>query len=229
MDSFFTPSFSLQTVAATWAARKRELHRERLETGRDMLLETVKTHCMINRAQLYDELLDAASTARYRCNLHVPIWSYKAVNVQCDSESYPAEIKRAQSLGLDAVLKLGVCGDTARVQAVVHQTDFLQRLAEYFGPDFRVRVEKESAVEGWSECWESHTRTLVLEYRPTRHVPRTPPSSPPRETPPPVLRPLIRTYQGEDAFDQAARDLVEELDDTIRQPCFCGYDHPEDE
>jgi hypothetical protein len=224
MDSFFTSSFKLETIAATWAARKRELRRERLETGRDLLLDTVKTHCMINRAQFYDELLDAASTARYRCNLHLPIWSYKAANVQCDPETYPTEIGRAQSLGQDAVINVG--GETVRVQAVVHQTDFLQRLAEYFGPDFRVSVQKESALEGWSETWESHTRTLVLEYRPTRYVPRTPPPSPPPENPPPLLRPSIRTYQGEDAVQQAARDLFQDFNQTT---CYCGYDHPKDE
>jgi len=225
MDSFFTSTFTLDTVATAWATRKRELHQQRLEHGRDRLLESVKTYCDISRARLYDELLDAARTAQHPSHLHIPLWSYRAVNVQCDPEAYPAEITRAQSLGQDTVVHLNG-GEWARVQSIVHQTDFLQRLAEYFGPDFRVTVQKESALEGWSDTWESHTRTLVLEYRPTRKVPQTPPPSPPPESPPPLLRSSIRTYQGEDAVQQAARDLLQDFNQTT---CYCGYEHPEDE
>ena len=212
MDSFFTPAYTLEPIALAWATRKKELHQLRLEQGRDVLLETLKTHCTIHRARLYEELLDAAKHANHISHLRIPIWDYKAVNVRCDPVRYQTEINRAQSLGLDAVTRINLGGDVVRTQSIVHQTDFLQRLSAYFGPDFQVCVEKEPHVEGWSEAWESHTRTLVLKYRPTRKVPQTPPPASPQSSPPPVIRRPAR---------HTSEDLQEVTLDTEPRSCYC--------
>lgn len=202
MDTFFTPNLKLETIAAAWLDRKQALHRQRLEAGRDQLLEIVKTHCATNRTHFYNELLDAANTATHPSQLRVPIWAYTAANIRCDPTIYRDEITRVQELGYDNILDLGPGNGTVRIQSIVHQTDFLQRLSAYFGPDFYVYVVKETALSGWSETWKSHTRTLVLKYNPTPKVPQTPPGTPPQQPqqyrdPPPVRRPKRQTFDDE--------------------------------
>ena len=48
MDSFFTDTLTLKTLADAWSARKQELRTLQRTLARDELLAHLKTHCISN-------------------------------------------------------------------------------------------------------------------------------------------------------------------------------------
>ena len=222
MDSFFTDTLTLKTLADAWSARKQELRTLQRTLARDELLAHLKTHCIETRAQIYEELTDAIRTALSRDQLHVPIWSYRAAHFRGWVDNHGQELRRVQELGQDDTMLVN--GRTERIHTIVRQTDFETRLAAFFGPAFRVRSVKESAIEGWSELWESHTWTLVLDYFPET-PPETPAPASPLSEPPPLVRrgsSGLQDYDGLDGLRQAAQDM---MTDILTEPCHCGYHH----
>lgn len=208
MDSFFTQTFTLKALSDAWSDRKQELRKLQQKLAVDELLVRLKNRCIANRAQLYDELVDAVLHATHPSQLRIPLWSYKAVVFPHWVENHREQLEYAQAIEADETFRVN--GRNERVHTIVRQTDFCTQLAAFFGPAFQVRAVKESVVERQMDGWQCHTWTLILEYFPNTAT-VTPPSSPLPE-PPPLQRRAgsIRDY---DSVEDAARDLMAE--------CYC--------
>ena len=206
MDSFFTQTFTLKAISDAWSDRKRELRKLQQKLAVDELLIRLKNRCVANRAQLHEELVDAALNAMSPSQLRIPIWSYKAVVFPHWVENHAEQLQYAQAIEADETFRVN--GRTERVHTIVRQTDFLVRLAAFFGPAFRVRVLKEPVVERQMDDWQCHTWTLVIEYFPRTATVTPPPASPLSEPPPVVRTGSVHAHEDADSLRQAAREMT---------------------
>lgn len=226
MDSFFTQTFTLKTLSDAWSDRKTQLRTLQRARAVDELLVRIKNRCIANRAQMHEELVDAALHATHPSQLRIPIWSYKAVTFPRWVEAHGHRLREVQEGGYDDTFRID--GRSQRVHTIVRQTDFLPRLAAFFGPAFQVRAVKEPVVEAQGADWQCHTWTLILEYFPNTATATPPPASPLSE-PPPLARQApshLRGYDGLPSLQRAAREM--NLDRSERA-CDCAVCYLEDD